>query len=56
MTDEYDGTFLCPFGRILGTVAATFIAVYGAIGVLRNDLYASISKSGVGVHIHGPLA
>jgi hypothetical protein len=56
MTDEYDGSFPSPLARVLGTVAATFIAVYGAIGVLRNDLYASLSKSGGGVHLHGPLA
>jgi hypothetical protein len=56
MTDEYDGRFPSPLARILGTVAAAFIAIYGAIGVLRNDLYASISKSGGGVHLHGPLA
>ena len=56
MTDEYDGRFPSPLGRILGSVAAAFIVVYGAIGVLRNDLYASLSKSGGGVHLHGPLA
>jgi hypothetical protein len=56
MTDEYDGSFPSPLVRILGSLAAAFIAVYGAIGVLRNDLYASLSKSGGGVHLHGPLA
>jgi hypothetical protein len=56
MTDKYDGRFPSPLGRILGSVAAAFIVVYGAIGVLRNDLYASLSKSGGGVHLHGPLA
>jgi hypothetical protein len=56
MTDEYDGRFPSPLVRILGIAAAAFIAVLGAIGVLRNDLYASLSKSGGGVHLHGPLA
>jgi hypothetical protein len=56
MTDEYDGKFPSPLVRILGIVAAAFVSVYGAIGVLRNDLYASLSKSGGGVHLHGPLA
>jgi hypothetical protein len=55
MTDEYYGTYPSPLVRILGIVAAAFVAVYGVIGVLRNDLYASLSKSGGGVHLHGPL-
>jgi hypothetical protein len=56
MTDEYDGRFPSPLVRILGIAAAAFEAIYGAIGVLRNDLYASLSKSGGGVHLHGPVA
>jgi hypothetical protein len=31
--------------------------VYGIVGVLRNDLHVSLSKSSsAGVHLHGPLA
>jgi hypothetical protein len=42
--------------RLFGIVAAPFMAIYGAIGVLRNDLDVSLSKSGLGVHLHGFLA
>jgi hypothetical protein len=42
--------------RWVGIIAAAFIAIYGAIGVLRNDLKVSLSKSGPGVHLHGFLA
>jgi hypothetical protein len=42
--------------RLLGIIAAAFMAAYGAIGVLHNDLNVSISKSGLGVHLHGFLA
>jgi hypothetical protein len=49
MADEF-------WKRFLGIMAAAFLAIYGAVGVLRDDLDASLSKSGRGVHLHGPLA
>jgi hypothetical protein len=42
--------------RVVGTLAAVFIAGYGLMGVMRNDLEVSLSKSGPGVHLHGSLA
>lgn len=42
--------------RCLGIIGAAFIAGYGITGVLRDDLAVSVSKSGAGVHLHGPLA
>jgi hypothetical protein len=42
--------------RFLGIMAAAFIAVYGTVGVLRDDLQVSLTKSGAGVHLHGCLA
>ena len=42
--------------RLFGIVSAAFMAIYGAIGVLRNNLNVSLSKSGAGVHLHGFLA
>jgi len=56
MINESDWRVPSPWMRFLGTVAAAFMAVYGAIGVLRNDLNVSLSKSGPGVHLHGGLA
>jgi len=45
-----------PWARGLGILAAAFIAGYGAVGVLRNDLIVSLAKSSAGVHLHGSLA
>jgi hypothetical protein len=42
--------------RFLGIMGSAFIAVYGTIGVLRDDLNVSLSKSSAGVHLHGPFA
>jgi hypothetical protein len=56
MSDETDGIAPSPWMRFLGTIAAASVVVYGAVGVLRNDLNVSLSKSGAGVHLHGPLA
>jgi hypothetical protein len=42
--------------RLFGIIAAAVMAIYGAIGVVRNDLNVALSKSGVGVHLHGYLA
>ncbi len=42
--------------RLFGIIAAAVMGIYGAIGALRNDLNVALSKSGVGVHLHGFLA
>jgi hypothetical protein len=56
MTDESDGKVPSAWMRFLGIIAAAFMVVYGTIGVLREDLKVSLSKSSAGVHLHGPLA
>jgi hypothetical protein len=56
VTDESDWRVPSPWMRFLGIMGAAFIAVYGAIGVLRDDLNVALSKSGAGVHLHGRLA
>ena len=56
VTDESDRKVPSPWMRFLGIIAAAFIAAYGTIGVLRNDLRVSLSKSSAGVHFHGRLA
>jgi hypothetical protein len=57
MTDESDDRVPSAWLRVLGIIGAGFLVVYGAIGVLRNDLHVSLSKSSSpGVHLHGPLA
>lgn len=56
MTDDIESSFPSPLLRALGTLAAGFIAVYGTIGVLRNDLRVSLGKSSQIVHLHGFLA
>jgi hypothetical protein len=42
--------------RFFGIMGAGFISVYGIIGLLRDDLEVSLSKSDPGVHLHGRLA
>lgn len=43
--------------RIVGIIGAVWLALYGTIGVLRNDLHVSLSKSSsAGLHLHGFLA
>ena len=43
--------------RVFGIIGAGFMVLYGALGVLRNDLHVSLSKSSSsGVHLHGFLA
>ena len=43
--------------RIVGMMGAVYIVVYCAIGLWRNDLVVSLSKSaGNDVHLHGSLA
>jgi hypothetical protein len=55
--DESDGRVPSALMRVLGIFGGAFTAVYGTIGVLRNDLNVSLSKSSsAGVHLHGPLA
>jgi hypothetical protein len=56
VTDESDWRVPSPWMRFLGIMGAAFIGVYGTIGVLRDDLNVSLSKSGAGVHLHGRLA
>lgn len=57
MTDEPDGRTPSAWMRVLGIIAAGYLVVYGLIGVSRDDLKVSLSKSGsAGVHLHGALA
>jgi hypothetical protein len=54
--DEADWRVPSAWMRFIGIMAAAFIAVYGTIGVLRNDLNVALAKSSAGVHLHGLLA
>jgi hypothetical protein len=57
MTEESDHKAPSAWMRALGILGAAFLVVYGIMGVLRNDLHVSLSKStSVGVRLHGPLA
>jgi len=57
VTVESDWRVPSPLLRLVGIVAAAYIAIYGFMGVMRNDLEISLSKSSVGVqHLHGRLA
>jgi hypothetical protein len=57
MTGESDGRIPSAWMRALGILGAAFMIVYGIVGVLRDDLHVSLSKSSSsGVHLHGPLA
>jgi hypothetical protein len=57
MTDESDGKAPSAWMRVLGSIGAACMVGYGTIGVLRDDLHVSLSKSSsAGVHLHGPLA
>jgi hypothetical protein len=57
MADESDSGTPSRWMRVLGTIAAVFIFLYGAAGLLRNDLHVALSKSDhEGVHLHGVLA
>ena len=43
--------------RFLGVIGSVFMVGYGTLGVWRNDLHVSLSKSSnSGVHLHGFLA
>ena len=57
MTDGTDGKAPSVWIRAVGIIGAVYLVVYGAIGLWRDDLLVSLSKSsGNGVHLHGPLA
>jgi len=57
MTDGSDGKAPSAWIRVFGIIGAVLMAGYGAVGVLRDDLHVSLSKSGsVGVHLRGPMA
>jgi hypothetical protein len=57
MTDDSDHKTPSAWMRVLGILGAAFLVLYGIVGVLRNDLHVSLSKStSVGVRLHGPLA
>jgi hypothetical protein len=57
MTNESDHKAPSAWMRALGILGAAFLVVYGIVGLLRNDLHVSLSKSSsAGVHLHGPLA
>jgi hypothetical protein len=57
MTDESDSRTPSAWMRLLGIIGSACMVVYGTIGVLRDDLHVSLSKSSsAGVHLHGPLA
>jgi hypothetical protein len=57
MIGESDGESPSVWLRVLGIIGAVYIVVYCAIGLQRDDLFVSLSKSGGdGVHLHGRLA
>jgi hypothetical protein len=56
VTDDSDGKTPSLWMRVFGVVGAACMVVYGIIGVCRDDLHVSLTKSGAGVHLHGPLA
>lgn len=56
MTDQSDARVPSAWMRVLGIIGAAFMVGYGTIGVLRDDLNVSLSKSSAGVHLYGPLA
>jgi Na+-driven multidrug efflux pump len=57
LTDGTDGKAPSVWIRAVGIIGAVYLVVYGAIGLWRDDLVVSLSKSsGNGVHLHGPLA
>lgn len=57
MSDDSDGKAPSGWIRVIGIVGAAFVVLYGAKGVLHDDLHVSLSKSSsAGVHLHGALA
>jgi hypothetical protein len=57
MFDAADDRVPSTWKRVLAMIGAVFMVGYGAVGVWRNDLHVSLSKSSSpGVHLHGFLA
>ena len=57
MRREPDGNSPSMWIRAVGVIGAGYILVYSAVGLWRNDLFVSLSKSSSdGVHLHRPLA
>ena len=57
VADGSDGRAPPAWMRVVGIIGAAYVVVYCAIGVWRDDLYVSLSKSSSnGPHLHGPLA
>jgi hypothetical protein len=54
--DESDPRVPKAWLRAIGIIGAAYLAVYAVLGVARDDLQVSLSKSGAGVHLHGGLA
>jgi hypothetical protein len=55
--DASDDRVPAPWKRVLGIVAAVFMVGYGMVGLWRNDLHVSLSKTAnSGVHLRGILA
>ena len=57
MTRESDDGAPSVWLRALAVAGAIWFLGYSAVGLWRNDLYVSLSKSsGDGIHLHRPLA
>jgi hypothetical protein len=57
MIGESDSESPSVWIRVLGIIGAVYIVMYCAIGLQRDDLFVTLSKSGGdGVHLHGRLA
>ena len=57
MADGADDRVPSSSKRVLGILGAVLMLGYGTVGVWRNDLHVSLSKSSsAGVDLHGPLA
>jgi hypothetical protein len=55
--DASDDRVPSPWKRVLGIVGAVFLVGYGIVGLWRNDLHVSLTKTAnSGVHLHGILA
>jgi hypothetical protein len=56
MIGRSDGESPSVWIRVVGIIGAVYIVGYCAIGLQRDDLFVSLSKSGGdGVHLHGRL-
>jgi Na+-driven multidrug efflux pump len=57
MSNGSDGKTPSAWIRVVGIIGAVYLAIYGTIGVLRDNLNVGLSKSSsAGVSLHGPLA